>query len=151
MYKEILFYNRKAHYNYDFLESYIAGIQLLGTEIKSIRFNQVSISDSFCKMQHNELYVINMYISKYESATTLENYLPRRERKLLLKSSELRKIDYNIKKYGFTVIPNKLFINKKGIAKLKIALAKGRKFINRRDIIKKKDLEREIQKVNLNL
>lgn len=145
MYKEILFYNRKAHFNYDFLESYIAGIQLLGSEIKSIRLNKVSISDSFCKLQKNELYIINMYISKYEFTTTFENYLPRRERKLLLKSSELRKIKYKIKKYGFTVIPTKLFINNKGFAKLKISLAKGRKCVNKREFIKNKDIEKEIQ------
>lgn len=148
MYKEIFFYNKKAHFNYDFFESYIAGIQLLGTEIKSIRLNQVSISDSFCKIQNNELYVINMYISKYESSTTFDNYLPRRERKLLLKSSEIKKIECKIKKYSYTLIPKKLFLNKKGIAKLQIALAKGRKFLNKRNIIKNKDIEREIQKAH---
>lgn len=148
MYKEILFHNRKAYFSYDFLESYIAGIQLLGSEIKSIRLNKVSILDSFCKFQNNELYIINMYISKYEFTTTFENYSPRRERKLLLKSSELKKIEYKIKKYGFTVIPTLLFINNKGIAKLKIALAKGRKCFNKREIIKNKDIEREIQKIH---
>lgn len=142
----IQFFNRKANLNYDFFESYIAGIQLLGTEIKSIRLNKVSISESFCKIQNNELYVINMYISKYELAT--ENHFPRRERKLLLKSSEIRKIECKIQKSGFTVIPNKLFLNKKGIAKLKIFLAKGRKFYNKREIIKKKEIEREIQKTH---
>lgn len=146
MYKEIFFYNRKANFNYDFLESYIAGIQLLGTEIKSIRLNKVSISESFCKMQNNELYVINMYISKYEYTTTFKNFFSRRERKLLLKNSELRKIEYKIKKYGLTVIPTKLFLNKKGIAKLKIVLAKGKKKFNKRELLKNKDLEREIQK-----
>lgn len=145
MYKEIFFYNRKAHFNYDFFESYIAGIQLLGAEIKSIRLNKVSISDSFCQMHNNELYVINMHISKYEWATTFENYLPRRKRKLLIKSSELRKIECKIKKFGLTVIPTKLFLNQKGIAKLKISLAKGRKFVNKRDIIKDKEIEREIK------
>lgn len=140
MYKEIYFYNRKAHFNYDFFESYIAGIQLLGAEIKSIRFNKVSISNSFCKLQNNELYVINMFISKYEWAPTFENYLPFRERKLLLKSSELRKIECKIKKFGFTIIPNKLFLNKKGIAKLKISLAKVKKFVNKRDYIKNKEI-----------
>ncbi|AGC66897.1 SsrA-binding protein [Candidatus Uzinura diaspidicola str. ASNER] len=144
MYKEILFFNRKALFNYDFFESYIAGIQLFGTEIKSIRLNKVSISESFCKMQNNELYIINMFISKYEWVTTFENYSPRRDRKLLMKSSELRKIECKIKKYRFTIIPTKLFINKKGYAKLKIVLAKGRKLVNKRDIIKYKEIERDI-------
>lgn len=144
MAKELFFYNRKAHFHYDFFESYIAGIQLLGTEIKSIRLNKVSISDSFCKIQNNELYVINMYISKYEMATPFENYLQRRDRKLLMKSSELRKIECNIKKYGVTVIPNNLFINKKGIAKLKISLAKGRKFVNKRDFIIQKEIQKKL-------
>lgn len=144
MYKKIFFYNRKAHFNYDFFESYVAGIQLLGAEIKSIRLNKVSIYDSFCKMQNNELYVINMFISKYEWAPTFENYLPNRERKLLLKSSELRKIECKIKKFGFTIIPNKLYFNKKGIAKLKIYLAKEKKIVNKRDIIKNKEIDIEI-------
>lgn len=146
MYKEKLIYNRKAHFNYDFFESYIAGIQLFGTEIKSIRLNKVSISDSFCKIQNNELYVINMFISKNEWVPTFENYSPRRERKLLMKSSELRKIESKIKKYGFTLIPTKLFFNKKGFAKLKIVLAKGRKLVNKREIIKYKEMERDIRR-----
>lgn len=146
MYKEICFYNRRAYYNYDFFESYIAGIQLLGSEIKSIRLNKVSISDSFCKMQNNELYIINMYISKYKFVSTIKNYIPHRERKLLLKNSELKTIDCNVKKYGFTIIPSKLFLNKKGFAKLSISLAKGRKFVQKRNIIKNKEMEREIHK-----
>lgn len=132
MYKEIYFNNRKAHLNYDLFESYIAGIQLLVSEIKSIRLNGVSIYDSFCKIQNNELYVINMFITKYEWAPTFENYLPFRERKLLIKSSELRKIECKIKKFGFTIIPIKFFFNKKGIAKLKISLAKGKKNVNKK-------------------
>lgn len=144
MYKEILFFNRKAFFNYDFFESYTAGIQLLGTEIKSIRLNKVSISESYCKMQNNELYVINMLISKHEWVSTFNNYSPRRERKLLLKKSELRKIECKIKKYGLNLIPTKLFFNKKGFAKLKIVLAKGRKLVNKRDIIKYKEIERDI-------
>lgn len=146
MYKEICFYNSKAYFNYNLFESYIAGIQLLGSEIKSIRLNKVSISDSFCKLQNNELYVINMYISKYKWASTTKNYIPCRERKLLLNSSELKKIECSIKKYGFTVIPTKLFLNKKGFAKLSIALSKGRKTVNKRDIIKNKEIDRKIQK-----
>lgn len=141
MYKEIFFYNRKAHFNYEFFESYIAGLQLLGAEIKSIRLNKVSISDSYCKMQNNELYVINMFISKNLWCPTFENYSPRRERKLLLKSSELRKIEYKIKKFECSIIPIKLFFNKKGFAKLKISLAKRKKIINKRDIIKNKEIQ----------
>ncbi len=148
MYKEILFYNRRAQFNYDFFESYLAGIQLYGCEIKSIRLNKVSISDSFCKLQKNELYVYNMFISKYKWASNFENYSPSRERKLLLKKSELRKIEWKIKKYGFTIIPTKLFVNKKGFAKLKIFLAKGRKLVNKRDIIKYKEKEKEIDIIN---
>lgn len=151
MYREICFYNRKAYFNYDFFESYIAGIQLLGSEIKSIRLNKVSISDSFCRMQNNELYVMNMYISKYKWDSTIKNYSNYRERKLLLKSSELKKIEFNIVKYRFTVIPTKLFINKKGFAKLSISLARGRKFVNKRDILKNKEIEREIQKYTYNI
>lgn len=141
MYKEKFFYNRKAHFNYDFFESYIAGIRLFGTEIKSIRLNKVSITDSFCKIQNNELYVINMFISKNNWVSTFENYLPRRDRKLLMKSSELRRIESKIQKYRFTLIPTKLFFNTKGFAKLKIVLAKGRKLVNKREVIKSKEIE----------
>jgi SsrA-binding protein len=131
--------NRRASFEYEFIEEYVAGIQLLGTEIKSIRQNKASLSESFCQMKNGELYAINIYISEYRMGT---NHIPRRARKLLLKKKELIKISKKSEKSGLTIIPNKLFINKKGYAKLQIFLAKGRKIYDKREVIKKRENER---------
>ncbi|HEX9232761.1 MAG TPA: SsrA-binding protein SmpB [Blattabacteriaceae bacterium] len=131
--------NRKASFEYEFIEEYIAGIQLLGTEIKSIRQNKASLSESFCKIKNGELYAINIYISEYRADV---NHLPNRDRKLLLKKKELIKISKKSEKSGLTIIPNKLFINQKGYAKLQIFLAKGRKIYDKREVIKKRENER---------
>ncbi|YBU89467.1 MAG: SsrA-binding protein SmpB [Candidatus Walczuchella monophlebidarum] len=133
--------NRKSRVEYEILDEYTSGIQLLGTEIKSIRRNNVSISESFCQMKNKELYVINMYISKYEWGTHI-NHDVRRERKLLLKRSELKKLERKLKESNLTLIPKRLFINDKGRAKLKICLAKGRKYYDKRNIIMKREMER---------
>ncbi|WP_185858729.1 SsrA-binding protein SmpB [Blattabacterium cuenoti] len=137
--------NRKARFNYHFIEYYIAGIQLLGTEIKSIRQNKVNIMDSFCQMKYGELYSINMYISEYQFGTNC-NHLSRRERKLLLNKKELIKIEKKLKKTGLTIIPIELFINNKGYAKMKIALAKGKKMYDKREYLRKKDFSKEIKR-----
>ncbi|XOD69673.1 MAG: SsrA-binding protein SmpB [Flavobacteriales bacterium AspAUS03] len=138
--------NRKATFEYELLEEYIAGMQLLGTEIKSIRQNKASITESFCQMKDGELYIINMYISKYELGTHA-NHPPRRERKLLLKRKELLKIERKLKESGLTIIPKILFINEKGYAKLQIFLAKGKKLHDKRESIRKKDIDREYKRV----
>lgn len=132
--------NRKAHFEYELLDQYTAGLVLSGSEIKSIRGNHASITESFCQIKNAELYVINMYISEYRWAT-YTNHIPRRERKLLLKSSEIRKLSRKLKESSLSLIPRRLFINEKGIAKLEIFLAKGKKMYDKRHIIKKREME----------
>lgn len=133
--------NKKVKFEYHILDSYIAGIQLLGMEIKSIRNNRVIISDSFCKIINNEIYVLNMYIHCYN--TIINKYNPKRERKLLLKKKEIIKLNKGLKKLGLTIVPYKLFINSSGFAKLKIVLAKGKKLYDKRKYIRDRDIKRE--------
>lgn len=135
--------NRRARFDYQFLEQFTAGIVLQGTEIKSIREGKAGLSDSYCYFKGGELYVRNMHITEYSEAS-FKNHEPLRERKLLLGKSELRKLEGKLKDQGLTIVPVKLFISDKGFAKLEIALAKGKKEFDKREDIKKKDVEREI-------
>ncbi|WP_185871858.1 SsrA-binding protein SmpB [Blattabacterium cuenoti] len=134
--------NKKARFRYHFLEYYTAGIQLFGTEVKSIRQNMVNLIDSFCQIKNGELYSVNMYISEYQFGTNW-NHSSRRERKLLLKKKELTKINKKLKNPGLTLIPIELFFNERGYIKMKIVLAKGKKIYDKREFIRKKDLFRE--------
>lgn len=137
--------NKKARFEYELLDSYDAGIQLFGTEIKSIRMGKASITESFCQFNDGELYIINMFISEYDWGTHF-NHKTRRERKLLLKKNELKKLERKTKESGLTIIPTNLYINKKGLAKVKIYLAKGKKLYDKRDSIKSKDLARDLDR-----
>ena len=136
--------NRKASFEYKFITNFVAGISLLGTEIKSIRSNKAKISDAYCVFLDNELYVRNLHIAEYPNGGYL-NHEPKRVRKLLLNRHELNKILVKVNEKGNTIIPIRLFINEKGIAKLEIALAKGKKLYDKRESNKQKDLEREIK------
>lgn len=137
--------NRKASFEYSFLEKYIAGLQLMGTEIKSIREGKANISDGFCVFMNGELLVRNMNIDEY-SKGNIYNHSPKRDRKLLLTKHELKKIEGKLKDQGLTIIPIKLFISKSGYAKLEIALAKGKKIYDKREDIKKRDVERDLKR-----
>lgn len=137
--------NKKARYRYFLQDEFTAGIQLTGTEIKSIRAGKASIVESFCKIKKGEMFVINMYIAEYENGG-YANHKPKRDRKLLLNRSELNKIDRKVKNQSMTIVPLELFINEKGLAKLKIALSKGKKLHDKRDDIKKKDLKRDLDR-----
>lgn len=137
--------NRKASFEYSFLDKYIAGIQLTGTEIKSIRDSKANIADAYCTFINNELWVRNMHISEYKEGT-YNNHEPKRDRKLLLQASELKKLSGKLKDKGLTIIPLRMFINEKGYAKLEIALAKGKKVYDKREDLKKKDANREIER-----
>jgi|ERR1043165_2679330 SsrA-binding protein len=137
--------NRQASFEYAFIDKYIAGIQLTGTEIKSIREGKANINDAFCVFNYDELFVRNMNISPYFNGT-YNNVPEKRDRKLLLNRQELSKLQGKLKDQGLTVIPLRLFINEKGFAKLEIALAKGKKLFDKRADIKKKDTEREISR-----
>ncbi|PCH69525.1 MAG: SsrA-binding protein [Bacteroidetes bacterium] len=136
--------NKKAYYNYEFIDTYVAGIQLKGSEIKSIRNSKVSFADSFCFFKDEELWIKNLHIAPYENASH-NNHDPIRTRKLLLNKQELKKLSSKKDKddNNLTIVPTKLFVNKNGYAKLEIALAKGKKEYDKRESIKKRDVERE--------
>ncbi len=138
--------NRKASFEYELIEKFIAGIRLLGTEIKSIRNGKVSMNDAYCQFYNNELYAKNIHISEYELGTC-NNHTAKRDRKLLLNKKELHKLDRKVKESGFTIIPTRLFINDRGLAKLEIALARGKKVYDKRESIKQKDTKREIDRL----
>lgn len=140
--KTINIQNRKASFEYYFLEEFSAGMVLTGTEIKSIREGKVSMADAYCFFDKSELYVKNLNIAKYEFGTHY-NHNPLRERKLLLSRKELRKLENKLTDKGLTIIPTRVFINDSGIAKMDIALAKGKKLYDKRDSIKEKDMKRE--------
>lgn len=143
--KTISIKNKKAAFEYFFLEEFDAGIQLTGTEIKSIREGKASFVDSFCVFVNGELFVKNLHISEY-SLGTHYNHEPKRDRKLLLTARELRKLESKTREKGLTIIPYLLYINEKGFAKLKIALAKGKHSYDKRDTLKQKDVKREIDR-----
>ena len=142
---EVIDTNRKAKFEYTFLDEYTAGIQLNGTEIKSIRNKDVSIAEGYCAFVNEELYVLNMHIAPYEQAS-FSNHEPKRQRKLLLTKHELKKIQNRMKDKGLTIIPTRLFISDGGFAKLNIAVAKGKKIHDKRDNIKDRDVKREIDR-----
>jgi SsrA-binding protein len=135
--------NRKASFEYSFIDKFVAGIQLTGTEIKSIREGKANINEGFCVFNHEELYIRNMHIAHYFNGT-YNNVEEKRDRKLLLNRNELNKLQNKLKDQGLTIVPLRLFINEKGYAKLEVALAKGKKLYDKREDIKKKDTEREI-------
>lgn len=137
--------NRRARFDYQFLDTLTAGLVLKGTEIKSIREGKAGLSDSYCYFRNDELFVKNFHITEYADAS-FYNHEPLRERKLLLTKQELNKLIRKVKDQGLTIVPIKLFINDKGFAKLNIALAKGKKAYDKRDDIKKKDIEREMNR-----
>lgn len=133
--------NKRASFDYEFLDTYVAGLVLTGTEIKSIRMGKASLVDTYCVFVSGELWVKNMNISEYFYGT-YNNHQPRRDRKLLLNKKELRKLERDVKESGLTIVPYKLFVNEKGLAKLSIALAKGKKEYDKRQSIKEKDDKR---------
>ena len=138
--------NKKASFDYELLETFVAGIVLTGTEIKSIRLGKVSLVDTYCVMNRGELWLKNMHISEYFYGT-YNNHESRRERKLLLSKKELQKIERLSKDTGFTIIPAKLFINEKGLVKLVVAIAKGKKSYDKRQSLKEKDDKREMDRM----
>lgn len=137
--------NRRASFDYTFIEKFTAGMVLVGTEIKSIRLCKVSLVDSFCTFKGNELYVRNLNISIYTEGN-LYNHQPTQERKLLLSKKELQKLQSKLIDKGLTVIPVSLFTSDSGYAKLEIALAKGKKLFDKRDSLKTKDMDRDIKR-----
>lgn len=138
--KNIAIKNKRASFEYTFLDKYVAGMALTGTEIKSIRAGKVSLQEAYCYFSRGELWVQGMYIAVYAQGN-IYNHVENRERKLLLNRKELNKLMRN-KEKGLTIIPIQVFINERGLAKLQIALAKGKKLYDKRQYIKERDLER---------
>ena len=139
--------NKKARFRYFLEDEYVAGIELTGTEIKSIRSGKASIVEAFCKFKKGELFVVNMFIAEYENGG-YANHKPKRDRKLLLNRSELFKLEKRLRDQSATIVPLEVFINDRGLAKMKVALAKGKKLHDKRDDLKTKDLQREIDRRN---
>lgn len=138
--------NKKAGFNYTFIEKFTAGIKLTGTEIKSIRMGKVSLVDAYCVFFNGELFVRGLSISEYSFGTHY-NHEPRQDRKLLLTKRELRKLERKSTEKGLTIVATRLFINEKGWAKLDIALAKGKAEYDKREDIKSKDLKRDMDRI----
>lgn len=138
--------NKRASFDYELLDTFTAGIVLTGTEIKSIRQGKASLVDTYCLFERGELWVRNMYIAEYFYGT-YNNHSARRDRKLLLNKIELRKLTRLTKETGFTIIPVRLFINEKGLAKLVIAVAKGKKEYDKRQSIREKEDKRTMDRM----
>lgn len=137
--------NRKAHYEYFFEATYIAGMVLSGTEIKSLRAGKASFNDSYCLFHHGELFVKSLHISEYAFGT-YSNHEPLQERKLLLNKRELRKLEGKIKEKGYSIIPLRLFLAESGYFKMEIGLGKGKKIYDKRDSIKERETDRDIKR-----
>ncbi|MFA6701397.1 MAG: SsrA-binding protein SmpB [Dysgonamonadaceae bacterium] len=138
--------NKRATFDYELVETFTAGLVLTGTEIKSVRLGKASLADSYCFFEPNGLWVRNMNISEYFYGT-YNNHIARRDRKLLLNKTELRKIMRLTKETGFTIIPTRLFISDKGLAKLNIAVAKGKKQYDKRHALKEKEDKRDMARM----
>jgi SsrA-binding protein len=142
----IVIKNKKASHDYEFIEKYVAGIKLSGTEIKSIRLGKATIADSYCFFNNGELFIKGMHIAEYWWGN-LNNHDPLRERKLLLTARELRKIERKVKETGLTIIVIKVFINERGLAKAEIAISRGKKEYDKRETLKRKDASREMDRM----
>jgi len=139
--------NKRARFEFEIIDTYTAGIVLTGTEIKSIRDSKASIAESFCEFNDKgELFVINMTIEEYLYGTYY-NHKPKAERKLLLNRKELKKLQKEVNTKGMTIVPLRLYINDNGLAKIEIALAKGKKLYDKRDTIKDRDVKRDLDRI----
>jgi SsrA-binding protein len=144
--KDINVLNKRAKFDYEFIDKYEAGIVLTGTEIKSLRMGKASIAEAFCEFSNHELFLINSNIEEYLYGNHY-NHRPKSERKLLLNKRELRKLEKDLQNVGLTIVPLRLYINEKGYAKIVIALAKGKKTYDKRDTIKDRDVKRDLDRV----
>ena len=137
--------NRRASFEYHLVEKYLAGIVLTGSEIKSIRDGKVSLKEAYCDFRQDELFIRAMNIARYKQAS-YNNHEPLRERKLLLNKKELKKLKKNLDEKGLTIIPTRMFINDRGLAKIEIALGKGKKLYDKRESIRVKDEKRDLDR-----
>lgn len=137
--------NKRASFDYEFVDTFTAGIVLTGTEIKSIRAGKASLVDTFCYVNNGEIWVKNMYVALYDQGS-YNNHVERRERKLLLNKKEIHNLQDDTKAPGFTIVPVRIFINEKGLAKMVIALARGKKEYDKRQSLKEKEDKREMDR-----
>jgi SsrA-binding protein len=145
--KKINIQNKKARFEFEILDKYVAGIQLTGTEIKSIRLSQARITESFCEFNdRGELFIVNMYIQEYMYGHQF-NHKPKSERRLLMHKRELRSLKKDVEAKGNTIVPLRLFLNDKGFAKLEIALAKGKQTHDKREVLKDRDNKRDLSRI----
>lgn len=147
--KNINIRNKRATFDYEIMEEFVAGVVLVGTEIKSIRAGKVSLTDSFCYFDNGELWIRSVNIAEYAWGTC-NNHVPRRDRKLLLSRRELQKIQRSGQDKGLTIVGLKLFLNERGLAKIVIGLARGRKSYDKREYLKENDARREMDKAMKN-
>lgn len=145
MAEDLYIKNKKAYFEYHVLDEYVAGIKLLGTEIKSIREGKANVNDAFCTFIGSQLYVRNLHISEY-SHGSFYNHEAKRDRVLLLNKKELKKLQTRTEEKGFTVIPLALYISERGFAKLKIGLAQGKKIYDKRETMKERDVKVEMDR-----
>lgn len=146
MLKTVNILNKRAKFEYEIIDRYTAGMVLTGTEIKSIRLGKAGITESFCEFQSNELFVINSNIEEYHFGNQF-NHKPKSERKLLLNKRELKGLLKDVQNKGLTIIPLRLFTNEKGLAKLDIALCKGKKLYDKRETMKDRDNKRDLDRI----
>ena len=144
-YKNVNIRNKRATFDYEIIEEYIAGIVLVGTEIKSLRLGKASLVDSYCYFERNELWIRNVNIAEYTWGTC-NNHVPKRDRKLLLNRKELNKLQRAFQDKGLTVVGLRIFLNDRGLAKVAIGLARGRKSYDKREYLKENDAKREMDK-----
>jgi SsrA-binding protein len=148
--KNVNIQNKRARFEYELIDEFTAGIVLTGTEIKSLRNSKASISESFCEFnEKGELFTVNMNIEEYAYGTRF-NHRPKAQRKLLLNKKELKKLHKEVKNSGLTIVPLRLFINDKGFAKMRIALARGKKLYDKRETIKDRENKRDLDRVKKN-
>jgi SsrA-binding protein len=143
-FKEIV--NRKAKFEYQFLQTYEAGITLVGTEVKSIKLGLANLRDAYCLFKNGELYIKSLYIGEYPFGN-VNNHETRRDRKLLLKKSELKKIERRVKEKGNTVVPYRIYLSERGMIKIEINVAQGKKSYDKREAIKSKDQKRDMERM----
>ena len=148
-YKNVNIRNKRATFDYEIIEEYIAGIVLVGTEIKSLRLGKASLVDSYCYFERNELWIRNVNIAEYTWGTC-NNHVPKRDRKLLLNRKELNKLQRSLQDRGLTVVGLRIFLNDRGLAKVAIGLARGRKSYDKREYLKENDAKREMDKAMKN-
>ena len=143
---KIISKNRKVYFDYEVIDEYVAGIVLVGTEVKSIKSNKVSLLGSFCFIENNEIFIKSMDIAINKETSHTLNHNPTRDRKLLMKKKEIVKLHESITQKGLTVVPLEIFLTDSGFIKIKIGLVKGKKLYDKRESLKAKDLDRDLQR-----